>query len=563
MVLLDVSLLALYVVASLGLFLYGMNCYVMIALFYRSRDRERRENTEFRRSFVDSGTELPKVTTQLPIYNERFVAERLLRAVVRMEYPRARHQIQVLDDSDDDTVEIVARAVERYRAEGYDVMHVRRTDRSGFKAGALRHGTRLATGEFLAVFDADFVPPRDFLLQTVPFFYQHPKIAMVQTRWGHVNWDHSWITRAQSVGIDGHFVVEQGARTWNGLYMNFNGTAGVWRRTAVEDAGGWEADTLTEDLDLSYRAQLAGWRMKYLADVVTPAEIPVDMNGLKSQQHRWAKGSIQTARKILPRVFRAPVPLFKKVEAVFHLTHYAIHPLMLVSSLLALPALAGPQFAASRPILALVGLCLLASTLSPSILYVVSQREAYADWKSRLLILPVLVAVGVGIAVNNSRAVFEALTGKKSAFVRTPKHGVTSAGEPNAGGTSAGETNAGVTRAGVTSAGEIAGATACAASRRLDFNQTGSVASGAAASSSIATRYRIYRIRPQPFVAVEILLAAYGFVSLYVYCQAGKWAVVPFLFLTSVGYLSVGILSLRHGHRSQPRLRASELASAQ
>ncbi|MEZ4649228.1 MAG: glycosyltransferase [Candidatus Eisenbacteria bacterium] len=546
MLVLDSLLLALYVVASLGLFLYGMNCYVMIALYFRARGREKESNAAFLATFWDSKPTLPRVTTQLPIYNERFVAERLLRAVVRMEYPRDRHQIQVLDDSDDDTVEIVARAVARYRAEGYDVVHVRRADRTGFKAGALRHGTETATGEFFAVFDADFVPPTGFLRETVPFFFQDPRIAMVQTRWGHVNWDHSWVTRAQSVGIDGHFVVEQGARTWNGLYMNFNGTAGVWRRTAIDDAGGWEADTLTEDLDLSYRVQLAGWRMKYLADVVTPAEIPVDMNGLKSQQHRWAKGSIQTALKILPRVFRAPVPLFRKVEAAFHLTHYLIHPLMLVSSLLALPALVGLELGVARPIFVATGVFLIASTLSPSILYLVSQREAYPDWMARLWILPVLIAIGVGIAVNNSRAVFEALAGRTSAFVRTPKHGVMGVGADD--GTTV-------------VAGTNASSTATSSGASIASSSGASIAASTAAP--IAARFRTYRIRPEPLVAVEFALALYGFLSLYFYGQAGRWTVVPFLLIVSVGYLSVGILSLHHGHRSQPRLRASELASAQ
>ena len=524
---LETVFLVFYVVASGGLFLYGMNCYVMLGLFYFGRRREREKNVRFLASpgpmAIDAAQarDWPQVTTQLPIYNERFVVDRLIRAVVRMDYPEDRHEIQVLDDSDDETVEIAARLVEHYRSRGVDIVHIRRADRTGFKAGALNHGMARAKGEFLAVFDADFVPPSDFLRRTIPFFSQDPKFAMIQTRWGHVNRDSSLLTRAQSVGIDGHFVIEQGARTWNELFMNFNGTAGVWRRTAIGDAGGWEADTLTEDLDLSYRVQLAGWRMKYLSDVVTPAEIPVDINGLKSQQHRWAKGSIQTAMKILPRVFRADVPLFRKIQAVFHLTHYFIHPLMFAGALFSLPALLAPDVGIARSIFLTTGVFLVLSALSPSILYLVSQREAYPDWKGRLWILPVLVAIGVGIAVNNTRAVVEALVGWKSDFVRTPKHGV----------------------------------------GREDVPAVGTLPEESF-PSGIAGRYRTYRTSPQLLIVLELSMAAYGFLSLYLYCAAGRWAVVPFLTLSSVGFLVVGLLSLHHGWRSQPRAARSALASA-
>ncbi len=517
--LLKYTFLTLYGLASLGLFVYGVNCYVMLGLFFRKRKGQAAADQAFLKAYAQSGrtdADLPRITTQLPIFNERYVVRRLIDAVVAMDYPQGRHEIQVLDDSTDDTRVLVAEIVDDYRRRGVDIVHLTRENREGFKAGALNVGTATAKGEFLTVFDADFIPPRDFLRRTVPFFEQHEKIAMVQTRWGHVNRDYSLLTQAQAVGIDGHFVIEQGARTWNDLYMNFNGTAGLWRKTAVLDAGGWEADTLTEDLDLSYRVQLAGWRMKYLVDVVTPSELPVDINGLKSQQHRWAKGSIQTAMKILPLVFRQPVPLFKKLEAVFHLTHYLIHPLMLTAALCALPALRLSDYSFSRPLLIVTGAFLFLSTFSPSILYFCSQRVAYADWKRRILILPVLVAIGVGIAVNNTKAVLEAVSGRKSGFVRTPKYGV----------------------------------------------ETGRGADARKGGATVGTRRRVYRIPPRISHFIEIVLGLYGFYTLYQYGEVGKWAVMPFLLLNATGFLTVGSLSLIHWWRSLPRPGRTELATA-
>lgn len=490
--LLSYALLFFYSLVSLGLFFYGMNCYVMLFTYYRHRDRERRDTAAFLEAYWASHQDhdLPTVTTQLPIYNEKFVVTRLVASVVAMQYPKGRHRIQVLDDSDDDTAQLIARDVAQYRRQGYDIAHLRRPNREGFKAGALQFGLSHSDSELVAVFDADFVPPPDFLLRTVPHFAQG-RVALVQTRWGHLNGNYSLLTRAQSIGIDGHFVIEQGARTWHGLYMNFNGTAGIWRRSAIEDAGGWQADTLTEDLDLSYRVQLRGWRMKYLNDVVTPGELPVDINGLKSQQHRWAKGSIQTARKLLPSVFRAPVGVFAKIEAAFHLTHYLIHPLMLAAALFAWPVLALTQ--RNSPATLLVALLLVVSTLSPSILYLCSQREAYRDWRRRIWILPALVAIGIGIALNNSRAVAEALLGRRSAFVRTPKYGVE-----------------------------------------------------ARVTSRVAERRRIYNVSGSLGFALEFAIGIYGFATLSQYVLEGRWVATPFLLLNAVGFTAVGWLGFLH-----------------
>ena len=277
---------------------------------------------------------------QLPIYNERNVAERVIRAAASMDYPRDRLEIQVLDDSVDETKQIIDRLVEKLAREGLDIKAIRREDRDGYKAGALANGTALARGEFLAVFDADFVPGPDFLRRALPPFLADAKIAFVQTRWGHLNRDENILTICLALGIDGHFLVEQPARAKSGLFMNFNGTAGVWRRQAIEDAGGWSSRTLTEDLDLSYRVLLAGWKPCYIEDVAVPSELPATITGAKSQQFRWAKGSIQTAMRNLPRVWRGPYSLFEKIEAFLHLTNYLIHPMMLV---LAVSGLADPS----------------------------------------------------------------------------------------------------------------------------------------------------------------------------------------------------------------------------
>ncbi len=422
-----IAIMVVYCICAVALFLYGLNCYVMIGLFKRSRKKQQEENAQLLARFNGSKTEddLPVVTTQLPIYNEKYVIERLIRAVCSFDYPRDKHEIQVLDDSTDETVEIVSRLVKELRQQGHDIHQVRRKKREGYKAGALAYGMKIARGEMFAIFDADFVPPPDFLRNTVPFLVEDKKCGFVQTRWGHRNRDYSILTMAQSIGIDGHFVVEQSARAWNGLFLNFNGTAGIWRRQAIDQAGGWQADTITEDLDLSYRAQLAGWHARFLFDVVTPAEIPVNINAFKSQQHRWAKGSIQTALKILPRVIkRGDVGLFKKLQAVLHLTHYMVHPVIVLMTLLVLPLLLWGHVN-FRPFVIIPLLSMMVvSMIAPSTLYIFSQRMAYPDWKSKLKFLPALMILGMGLAVNNTLGVLEAIFKRDhGVFVRTPKLG--------------------------------------------------------------------------------------------------------------------------------------------
>jgi cellulose synthase/poly-beta-1,6-N-acetylglucosamine synthase-like glycosyltransferase len=364
---------------------------------------------------------LPAVTIQLPIYNEMYVADRLIDAVCQIEYPRGLLEIQVLDDSTDETRSVAEQAVRRNAARGVDISYIHRTDRTGYKAGALDAGLKVAKGEFVAIFDADFIPTRDFLIRTVPFFTD-PKVAMVQARWGHINQDYSLLTKIQSILLDGHFVLEHGGRNRAGLFFNFNGTAGIWRRTAITDAGGWQHDTLTEDLDLSYRAQLRGWRFVFLPDLIAPAEVPVEMNSFKSQQHRWAKGSIQTCRKLLPRILRSNAPLRVKAEAFFHLTANFNYPLMCVLSVLMAPAMVIRYNMGWYEMLLIDVPLFFAATASVANFYMVCQRELHADWIQRAKYLPFLMSIGIGLAINNTKAVFEALFNKQSEFARTPKY---------------------------------------------------------------------------------------------------------------------------------------------
>jgi len=340
-----------------------------------------------------------------------------------LDYPKGRHQIQVVDDSTDETRELVDDLVTQLQAEGVDITACRRDDRVGYKAGALKEAMKSATGEFFAIFDSDFVPDSDFLKKTIPLF-RGERTGLVQARWGHLNAEHSALTKAQSVGIDGHFVIEQVARSENSLFLNFNGTAGVWRKEAIEDGGGWHADTLTEDLDLSYRCQLKGWKLEYAIDVVVPAELPETYSAFKSQQFRWAKGSVQTAKKLMGSVMRAPISVLAKIQASFHLLHYVAHLLMFTLALLALPlTFLVPHFAGIGTSVFLI-VPLIVATLGPSILYLTSQRYLYPEkWLQRILWLPSMVTVGFGICISNTRAVLEAVFGVKSGFVRTPKKG--------------------------------------------------------------------------------------------------------------------------------------------
>jgi cellulose synthase/poly-beta-1,6-N-acetylglucosamine synthase-like glycosyltransferase len=350
-----------------------------------------------------------------------YVADRLIAAVCAIKYPRELLEIQVLDDSTDETRGIAEAAVRRFADEGIDIKYLYRTDRTGYKAGALEAGLKQARGEFVGIFDADFIPSSDFLVRLMPQFAD-PKVGMVQARWGHINQDYSLLTKIQSILLDGHFVLEHGGRYRAGRFFNFNGTAGVWRRSAIDDAGGWQHDTLTEDLDLSYRAQLRGWRFVFLSDLIAPAEVPVEMNAFKSQQHRWAKGSIQTCRKLLPEILRAKVPLGVKAEAFFHLTANFNYPLMCVLSILMFPSMVIRYNMGWYEMMLIDVPLFFAATFSVCNFYMMCQREIHRDWRARIKYLPFLMSIGIGLCINNTRAVFEALFNKQSEFARTPKY---------------------------------------------------------------------------------------------------------------------------------------------
>ena len=317
-----------YIGSLLILFTFGSHGFIMI--YYYLKHRHKRDD------FTKELESYPVVTLQLPIYNEMYVIERLIKTVCEMDYPIDKLEIQVLDDSTDETVEIVANIVKEYQLRGFDIHHIHRTDRTGYKAGALKEGLKVAKGEFVGIFDADFIPRKNFLKIVLPFF-KDPKIGMVQTRWEHLNRAYSLVTQIQALALDGHFVLEQQVRNKAGYFINFNGTSGVWRKECIFDAGNWEADTLTEDLDLSYRAQLKGWKFKYLTDFTTPSEVPSEINSLKSQQFRWTKGAIETARKMLFRVWAAKIPLKTKIMCTFHLTNNIVFPFILVACLLNMP----------------------------------------------------------------------------------------------------------------------------------------------------------------------------------------------------------------------------------
>jgi cellulose synthase/poly-beta-1,6-N-acetylglucosamine synthase-like glycosyltransferase len=412
---LELSVFLAYSCLLLVLSLYGSHRIWMVYLHYRHKYRLPTPAGRF--------AELPRVTVQLPMFNELCVAERIIDAACALEYPADRLQIQVLDDSTDETQGIARACVERWKARGVDVSYLHRVNRQGFKAGALEHGLASATGELVAIFDADFLPPTDYLLRSVHHFTD-PRVAVVQARWGHINREHSLLTRAQAIFLDGHFLVEHSARNRSGRFFNFNGTAGMWRLAAIRDGGGWQHDTLTEDLDLSYRTQLRGWKFVYLPEVVAPAELPEDMNAFKAQQHRWAKGSIQTALKLWPVIRKAGLSAEDRKEAFFHLTANMAWVVMIPLAIL-LPISCVVRISHGWFEVLLVDLPFFTmATLSVLMFYAVSQAEQGRGWWDRVKLLPFVMALGIGLSVNNARAVVEALMGYQTGFVCTPKAGV-------------------------------------------------------------------------------------------------------------------------------------------
>jgi len=479
----DLAIMIPYFVVLVILAAYGMHRYYLVWAFFKHRD-----NVPGPPPAV---TEWPKVTIQLPIYNERYVIERLVDAVARFDYPRELLDIQVLDDSTDETRQVARECVERYQALGLPIHYLHRTDRTGYKAGALAEGLKTATGEFVAIFDADFLPSPDFLRRTLPYFTD-PKIGMVQGRWTYLNRHYSALTEVETILLDGHFVMEHGARSRSNSFFNFNGTAGVWRRVTIDQAGGWQHDTLTEDTDLSYRAQLVGWKFLYLPDIECASELPVEMNAFKAQQARWAKGLMQTAIKILPRVLRSDEPTNIKAEAVFHLTANISYPFMVILSTLLLPAMIVRFYQGWFQMLFIDLPLFIASSCSISGFYLTSQRVLYPKtWKRSILYMPFVMAVGIGLSVRNAKAVIEALLGIKSAFVRTPKFKI----EGQAG----------------------------------------------------TWKKKSYRNRAGWMPYLEIALGLY-FISTIVYSiQNENYATAPFLFLFVWGFLYTGVMSVAQG----------------
>jgi cellulose synthase/poly-beta-1,6-N-acetylglucosamine synthase-like glycosyltransferase len=482
--LLSESFMGVYLFLIVLLSMYGLHRYWILYLYFRYY--------KWAPAIAVPAlpADLPIVTVQLPVYNERYVVERLVDAVCRMEYPKDRLEIQVLDDSTDDTAGLVTEKVAALRAQGFDIVRLHRSDRAGFKAGALANGLAQARGSFLAIFDADFVPPPEFLKKTLPYF-ENAGIGMVQTRWGHLNEDYSLLTWIQSIFLDGHFLLEHTARNRSGAFFNFNGTAGIWRRTAIESSGGWQHDTLTEDLDLSYRAQMRGWKFLFLPEVVCPAELPVDISAFKTQQNRWTMGAVQTARKMLPTIWRSPLSLKVKVEATFHLTGCVGYVLMAVLSLLLPLSL---YFRTQHHWMltgALEAGALFATTLSVGIFYAICQRDLYPNWKLRMRNMPLMVSVGVGMCLSNAKAVLLGLTHRDFEFRRTPKFSVT-------------ERNG-------------------------------------------KWKRKLYRTG-HPFAAlVETAFALYFALALNLAIQTRQWISIPFLALFGFGYAYVAFLTAMHG----------------
>lgn len=407
---------ASYILVLIGLAGYGFHRLMIVYLYYKHARRQPKPQQHFK--------ELPLVTIQLPVFNEMHVVDRLLDSVAALDYPMDKMQIQLLDDSTDETVGICAAGIQRLKARGFDAEHIHRTDRTGFKAGALENGTKFAKGEYLLILDADFVPNPDMLQKTIHYFTDS-KIGLIQTRWGHLNRTYNVLTRIQAMFLDGHLELEQTARNRSGRFFTFNGTGGIWRKSCISDAGGWEHDTLTEDMDLSYRAQLKGWRFIFLNEVETPAELPVDMDGFKSQQHRWTKGSIQVCKKVLPAIWKSDAPFACKMEATAHLTSNFAYLLLICLCFLIYPSQhSAPELGKLAYYMVNIPIFFFSSA-SVILFYVVAQKALRPGaWWKELPYLPLLLALGIGMSISNAKAVLEAIFNHQTAFVRTPKYGI-------------------------------------------------------------------------------------------------------------------------------------------
>ncbi|WP_422355064.1 cellulose synthase family protein [Roseivirga pacifica] len=422
---LELLILTLYTGALSFIFVYSLS---QLSLVYKFRKAKR--NGRLNQSVALSADyEYPHVTVQLPVYNELYVVERLIDAVANFDWPKDKLEVQVLDDSNDETVDLIAEKVAEWQQKGIDIQQVRRPDRKGFKAGALQYGLTIAKGEFIPIFDADFVPKKDFLKQTIPHFDKDDKIGVVQTRWGHINENYSILTKLQAFGLNTHFFVEQNGRSQGGHFLNFNGTAGVWRKSCIADAGGWKADTLTEDLDLSYRAQLKGWQIFYTPNTVAPAELPAAMSAIKSQQYRWTKGAAETSRKLLPKVLKADLSFATKFHATFHLLNSAVFICIVLTAMLSVPVLFIRNLSDSWHLLMRISMIFLMGYVFLAVFYWNGfKEERKGFWKTLKEFVPqilMLLAVFLGLSVHNAVAVFEGLIGKKSPFVRTPKFNIT------------------------------------------------------------------------------------------------------------------------------------------
>jgi len=412
-------ILAVYIFSLSILFIFGSHGFVMTYYYFKTFKKRNDDIDILNFSFPY----YPEVTIQLPLYNEKYVICRLIDATLKLDYPKDKLEIQILDDSTDETTEITRGHIKQYIEQGYNIRHIHRKNRQGFKAGALKEGLNTATGEFVAIFDADFIPRKKFLKRTLPYFFHDDKIGLVQTRWEHINRDYSFITKTQAIALDGHFVIEQAVRNRAGFFVNFNGTGGVWKKDVIFDAGNWQADTLTEDLDLSYRAQMKGWKVKYLVNFTSPAEVPTEIASFKTQQYRWTKGAIETAKKIYPQVIKSKLPLRIKLQSFIHLWSNFAYPFILIAGILNLPIVLVKITGNYDSVFNLMSFFIFAF-VSTFLFYLYSQKDVYPDWQQRIIYFPLFMSGSMGLSVNNTKAVFEGLFNKKTEFVRTPKFNI-------------------------------------------------------------------------------------------------------------------------------------------